>query len=422
MSAFLVLLLLAESTNARPFWTARRILSQHDNSRKRNTMNHQDPLSSMSNPKNRRGGARSSDASTTAKRDGGTEDLVQAEKQQLSAEPVRKSQDESTSTSKRPESTQKPTATALASSDKKPTTNKKTDPTDVVATTSSVKTKNNRRRRRRFGFHRRDTNKRHYQIAKTLKNRNHTNVRRKLMHAAFGLAFAGLNHAVPRTTFVPCMAVLSTATLIMELLRYRPRFAWMNDWLHSCLGSSLRNHEMTGKFTGSFYFFAGVTLTSYLYDTPAACMGMAQLALADPSASYFGRHTRHVYWSRIENGLYGVGRNKGILGFLGGALFCVPFNYRVVRLAKCAGAAGLVQLTNSQVLAVSLLLGLAGAFADLLVPTPALVLPKRILGIRVPPLHVDDNFVVPIFSGFAAMKVFKAFGIESMELARYIVM
>ena len=67
----------------------------------------------------------------------------------------------------------------------------------------------------------------------------------------------------------------------------------------------------------------------------------AQLALADPSASYFGRATRHVYWSRIEGGLGGFGRNKGVLGFLGGALFCFPFNYRVLSLASYAGAASL---------------------------------------------------------------------------------
>ena len=85
-------------------------------------------------------------------------------------------------------------------------------------------------------------------------------------------------------------------------------------------------HEMEGKFTGSFYYFAGVTASAYLFPKTASTMGIFQLALADPSASYFGKNTRHIYWSRIENGLGGFGRNKGILGFLGGALFCFPFN------------------------------------------------------------------------------------------------
>lgn len=120
------------------------------------------------------------------------------------------------------------------------------------------------------------------------------------MHVNFGLFFASLNHFIPRSKFVPGMAVLTSATLVMELLRYKKGFGWMNDALHFVLGSSLRKHEMEGKFTGSFYFFLGVTITSALYPTTCATMGICQLALADPSASYFGRQTRHVYWSRIE--------------------------------------------------------------------------------------------------------------------------
>ena len=100
--------------------------------------------------------------------------------------------------------------------------------------------------------------------------------------------------------FLPFMTALTTAALIMELLRYKKGFGWMNDALHFVLGSNLRKHEMEGKFTGSFYYFLGVTTTAALFPRTAASLGMAQLALADPSASYFGRQTRHIYWSRIE--------------------------------------------------------------------------------------------------------------------------
>lgn len=125
-------------------------------------------------------------------------------------------------------------------------------------------------------------------------------MRRKFMHASFGIFFASLNHFTPKDKFVPAMTILSSATLLMELLRYRKGFGWMNKTLHFVLGKALRKNEMDGKFTGSFYFFTGVTLTAALYPTTCATMGILQLALADPSASYFGRATRHVYWSRIE--------------------------------------------------------------------------------------------------------------------------
>jgi dolichol kinase len=258
--------------------------------------------------------------------------------------------------------------------------------------------------------------KHHKKIAKKLKNRNTLNIRRKLMHAAFGLTFSLLNHWIPKSKFVPGMAVLTTATLLMELLRYRKGFGWMNKALHFVLGSSLRKHEMEGKFTGSFYFFFGVTVTSACFPNTAATLGIAQLALADPSASFFGRQTRHIYWSRIEKGFFGIGRNKGFLGFIGGALFCVPFNYRVLSLVVPDGT------TKTAVLGASLLLGLAGALADLCVPTPALTLPKRILGVKVPPFHVDDNFVVPIFSAYATTKVLDWYGWpQTMKLATWLV-
>mmetsp|Transcript_28948 Transcript_28948/g.44499 ORF Transcript_28948/g.44499 Transcript_28948/m.44499 type:complete len:179 (-) Transcript_28948:90-626(-) len=176
---------------------------------------------------------------------------------------------------------------------------------------------------------------------------------------------------------------------------------------------------MEGKFTGSFYYFLGVTVTAHLFPTTAATMGICQLALADPSASYFGRKTRHVYWSRIENGLGGFGRNKGLLGFLGGALFCFPFNYRVLSIAKFAG--NQIPGGNKALVMVSLALGFAGAFADLAVPTPALHLPEKIYGIPVPPFHVDDNVVVPIVSGYACTKIFNLMGwSQELQLAKFI--
>jgi dolichol kinase len=133
-----------------------------------------------------------------------------------------------------------------------------------------------------------------------LQNRNATNIRRKVMHACFGFFFAGLNHFVPKAKFVPGMTIVSSVALAVELLRYRKGFGFLNDALHFFLGSSLRKHEMDGKFTGGLYYFLGVTLTAALYPTSCATLGICQLAIADPTASFFGTSTRHVYWSRIE--------------------------------------------------------------------------------------------------------------------------
>jgi len=206
----------------------------------------------------------------------------------------------------------------------------------------------------------------------------------------------------------------------MECLRYREGFGWMNDVLSFVLGGTLRKHEMEGKFTGSFYYFLGVTVTAACFPTSCASLGICQLALADPSASYFGRHTRHVYWSRIENGFFGIGRNKGLLGFLGGALTCLPFNYYLLSIAKIHAASNPV--TRASILTASIALGVAGSFADLCVPTPALTMPKKICGVPMLPFHVDDNVVVPIFSGWACTKIFDYLGwVQGVHLAKLLV-
>jgi dolichol kinase len=236
------------------------------------------------------------------------------------------------------------------------------------------------------------------------KNRNAMNKRRKFMHAAWGLVFASLNHFIPTTIFVPGMAIVTTGSLILELLRYREGYEWMNDAIHKVLGHALRKNEMDGRFTGSSYYFLGVTVTAALYPKSCATLGICQLAIADPTASYFGRATRHVYWSRIGNGLGGLGRNKGILGFLGGAVACVPLNYRLLSLAKFPDP---TIVTSKTIFMASMALGLAGAFADLIVPTPALTMPKKVCGVSVPPFHVDDNCIVPILSGLACQQIFR---------------
>lgn len=267
---------------------------------------------------------------------------------------------------------------------------------------------------------RREEKKSHKVYAKKLKNRNNLNIRRKVLHAGFGLFFATLNQVIPRKYFLQGMTVLTSATLVMELLRYKKGCGWMNDALHFVLGGTLRKQEMEGKFTGSFYYFLGVTLTSYLFPQSCASLGICQLALADPSASFFGRQTRHVYWSRIENGFFGIGRNKGLLGFLGGAAFCFPFNYHVLNVAKFGGS-NLIPGGQSSVALASIALGLAGAFADLCVPTPALTMPKKIMGIPMPAFHVDDNVVVPIVSGYACTKIFERLGwTQGVDLAKFI--
>jgi len=259
-------------------------------------------------------------------------------------------------------------------------------------------------------------------FSKKLKSRDNLNLRRKFLHASFGLFLATLHHNIHREIFLPFMALSSIIILFVELLRYNTRGCeCLHNFLFFLFGRSLRKHEMEGNFTGAFYYFLGIGLTSYLFSPTAAGLGICQLALADPSASYFGRMTRDVHWSRISDGLYGLGRNKGFLGFAGGALFCLPFNYYIISIANYQLGEILPGGTRN-IITASLALGVAGAFADLLVPTPPFTLPKRLFGLTLPPFHIDDNLLVPIVSAYACTKLFHALSWSSNKLilAKYI--
>ncbi len=76
---------------------------------------------------------------------------------------------------------------------------------------------------------------------------------------------------------------------------------------------------------------------------------------------------------------------------------------------------------NQAIALASIALGLAGAFADLCGPTPALTMPKEICGVPMPVFYVDDNVVVPIFSGYACTKIFDYLGWNTgVDLAKFI--
>ena len=108
-----------------------------------------------------------------------------------------------------------------------------------------------------------------------------------------------------------------------------------------------------------------------------------------------------------------MGRNKGLLGFLFGALFCVPFNYRILSVAKIVPRYSPSPL---QIGFISLALGFAGAFADLLVPSPALTIP---IG-PMPRFHIDDNVMVPLFAGYACTQIFRIIGWTEVHLAPWL--
>lgn len=248
------------------------------------------------------------------------------------------------------------------------------------------------------------------------RHRNDINVPRKLQHGISGLLFLFLHYLYPSQSKV-FFLTLSVSTLFVEVVRRIKRFHWVNDVIYLFCGDTLRRHEMDlsrdgGRFTGSFYFFVGTTLTVYTFGHIEASFGLLHLALADPAASFFGRLTADVAWSRISNNQFpfGIGNGKGLLGFLGGSLFCAPFNFLLLMLARWDMV---IKPKTDAILVMSIVLGAAGSFADFIVPSPTLQLTRPLIvykQICIPSVTMDDNVVIPFFTAAICKFLFTASG------------
>merc|ERR1719164_448392 len=88
---------------------------------------------------------------------------------------------------------------------------------------------------------------------------------------------------------------------------------------------------------------------------------------------------------------------------------CVPLNFAIIRKAKWVGYIP----SKRVVLLASVLVGMAGAFADLAVPTPTVSMPDELFGVKMPPFHIDDNLVVPVFTAWCVVRIFAALSLPA---------
>lgn len=143
----------------------------------------------------------------------------------------------------------------------------------------------------------------------------------------------------------------------------------------------MRSHE-TSQFTGIAYYVFGVALSSALFSTTAACIGILCLACLDPIAALIGSaFDPYLPEARLRNG-------KSIAGFVFAATVAVPVVFTAFYYSMWT------TMTFNESLHVSILVGLAGALTELIVPSPQLI-----LGWKHFPLGIDDNLFIPLISG-----------------------
>ena len=176
----------------------------------------------------------------------------------------------------------------------------------------------------------------------------------------------------PEMVSYTILAISVLLFLPMDFLRHR--YPALNDWVIHALKPIMRTNEIH-KMAGTTYLLSGVCIVAALFPRPVVALTLLFLAFADPIASFVG----------IKYGKDKVFGHKSIQGFM--AAFAV-----------CALATAVFLFYYNtpfdRVIVVSLLAGLIGALAEL-----------------VPVGKLDDNFTLPVLSGFGLYILFYLFGL-----------
>ena len=148
---------------------------------------------------------------------------------------------------------------------------------------------------------------------------------------------------------------LSTISLLIEYFRYNYKGRLRNIF-QKYLMEILRTKEIEGQFTGATWMLIGFTFTVLLFEFEIAVLALLFLCIGDSVAAIVGT-------------AFPIGKiwNKSLLGSFAGIILCAIF--------------GLI-INNS----LSPKLIILGAISAMCVE----IIPSRI----------NDNFSIPIFSGF----------------------
>ncbi len=204
--------------------------------------------------------------------------------------------------------------------------------------------------------------------------RSDLHLMRKIWHMVMGLVIVWVYMSgISRTNGVLILGSVLGFDLILEALRLRNPA--INEKMIRFWGGILRAEEMHRLSTIPQYVSASMIAVG-LFPKPVAILSILYLACGDPMASFFGILYGHK-GRRFANG-------KSLVGTLAGVTVCTLVT--VIYLKS-------ISFSDESVLFLSILGGLAGGMAEML------------------PFDIDDNFIIPVVSGFALWLGFLILGI-----------
>ena len=209
-----------------------------------------------------------------------------------------------------------------------------------------------------------------------LKTRHELHLARKAWHVSTGIfgLWAYVFSGISRTGSIAILSSILAFVIGMELLRLNS--ASINRWSQRWLGVIMRKHEAQ-NVSGVPYFVAAALISIILFPKPIAILAILYLTIGDPCASVVGI----LYgdqWIRFSNG-------KSLLGAIASGGVCFASTFPV--LAQ-------YEISFWAILVMGLMGGVAAAAAETI------------------PSQIDDNFVIPLASGFVLWGVAMMLGVE----------
>ena len=212
--------------------------------------------------------------------------------------------------------------------------------------------------------------------------RSDLHLARKAWHMMMGLFIVAVYLAgVSRSLGVLILGFFLCVNLIVETARLR--IPALNEKVIRLWGPLMRTCEQN-RYSGTPYYIAAAIIAIGIFPAPIAALAVAFLAVGDPIASLFGilYGDRSV---RFSNG-------KSLIGTTAGVIACAFVAVVFLAIMK---RAGMMELSQNQILILSVIGGLAGGGAELL------------------PMEVDDNFAIPVVSGFVLWLSFIVMGLSA---------
>ena len=197
---------------------------------------------------------------------------------------------------------------------------------------------------------------------------------RKAWHMTMGLliAFVYLS-GISRTTGVLILGFILAVVLMLEAARLKTPA--VNELILRIWGPIMRTNEVS-RMSAIPHYLSATILAVAIFPKPVAILATLYLALGDPIASLFGI----LYGSRsvrLKNG-------KSVIGTLAGILTCMVVTVVFLKIQS---------IPDDTILPLMLVGGLAGGLAEHV------------------PMDVDDNFTIPIISGFVLWLAFIVLGL-----------